>query len=323
MKNHVLTRGQWIDDQLIDPPVFNHPGGQVTNGFQLTVSGPQTKYYTLNGSDPRAVGGSAAGAAYSPPITITSNTLVKCRSWNGTAFVNAPSTWPWSALSEVMLVVDPAPLAITEIMYHPRPPSGAAELGYTASDFEFIEIHNPRASACSLVGVRFLEGVSFDFTYGNASTLGAGGYGVVVRNLNAFKARYTNWASLNVLGTYTGLLENRGENLKVGYASDKHAPAGVLRLRGRLVSGHGRRRILPRPERPAERPLDLGRQVGMAALFGAGRFAGSGQSGTDLSAGHGGDQRGSLPPGYGQSGRLDRVAQHLRRQHQYRRLVPQ
>jgi hypothetical protein len=224
MKNHVLTRGQWIDGQLIDPPVFNHPGGHATNGFQLTVTGPQTKYYTLNGSDPRAVGGTPAGTAYSTTITITSNTLVKCRAWNGTSFINAPTTWPWSALSEVMLVVDPAPLVITEVMFQPRPPSGAAELAYTTSDFEFIEIHNPRASTCSLVGVQFLEGVTFDFTYGNALTLGAGGYGVVVRNLNAFKARYPNWASLNVLGTYTGLLNNRGENLKLGYAPTNVPP---------------------------------------------------------------------------------------------------
>ena len=46
MKNHVLTRGEWIDDQLIDPPVFNHAGGLVSSGFQLTVSGPQTQYVT-------------------------------------------------------------------------------------------------------------------------------------------------------------------------------------------------------------------------------------------------------------------------------------
>jgi|GEM_PF-2323220 len=224
MKNHVLTRGQWIDDQLIDPPVFNHPGGQVSNGFQLTITGPQTKYYTLNFTDPRAVGGSPAGTTYSSPITITSNTLVKCRSWNGAAFVNAPSTWPWSALSEVMLVVNPAPLAITELMFHPRPPAGATELGYTASDFEFIEIHNTSAAACSLVGVRFLDGVKFDFTYANTATLGAGAYGVVVRNLDAFKARYPNWASLNVLGTFTGQLDNRGEKLKLGYAPTNMLP---------------------------------------------------------------------------------------------------
>jgi hypothetical protein len=224
MKNHVLTRGQWIDEQLIDPPVLNHTGGQVASGFQLTASGPQTQYITLDGSDPRAVGGSPSVAAYSGAITITENTLVQCRSWNGGTFVNAPNTWPWSALREVMLVVDPAPLAITEIMYHPRPPSGGAEAGYTASDFEFLEIQNTGASACSLVGVRFLDGVTFDFTYGNATTLGAGAYGVVVRNLDAFKTRYSNWASLNILGTFTGRLSNSSEELELGYTPTNMLP---------------------------------------------------------------------------------------------------
>jgi hypothetical protein len=224
MKNHVLTRGQWIDDQLIDPPVFNHPGGPVTNGFQLTVSGPETQYVSFNGSDPRAIGGLPAGAAYSSPLIITSNTLVKARSWNGTAFINAPATWPWSALTEAMFVVNPAPLAITEIMYHPRPPSGAGEAGFTTSDFEFIEIHNPSTSPGSLVGVRFLDGVEFDFTQGNATTLAAGGYGVVVRNLTAFKARYPDWANRNVLGSYAGQLNNGGEKLKLGYAPTNMLP---------------------------------------------------------------------------------------------------
>ena len=64
MKNHVLTRARWIDDQLIDPPAFNHRGGLVSPGFQLSMTGPQTKYFTLNGGDPRAKGGSPAGTAY-------------------------------------------------------------------------------------------------------------------------------------------------------------------------------------------------------------------------------------------------------------------
>jgi hypothetical protein len=224
MKNHVLIRGQWIDDQLIDPPSFNHPGGQVTNGFQLTVSGPETQYVSFNGTDPRAIGGLPAVAAYSTPLIITSNTLVKARSWNGTSFINAPATWPWSALTEAMFVVNPAPLAITEIMYHPRPPSGAGEAGFTTSDFEFIEIHNPSASPGSLVGVRFLDGVEFDFTHGNATTIAAGGYGVVVRNLTAFKARYPDWANRNVLGSYAGQLNNGGEKLKLGYAPTNMLP---------------------------------------------------------------------------------------------------
>ena len=228
MKQHVLTRAQWIDDQLIDPPVFNHPGGRVPYGFALVISGAQTPYYTLDGSDPRAGGGSAAGSAYGAAIPILSNTLVKCRSWDGSLFGQAPRDWPWSALTEAVFVVDPAPLAVTEIMYHPRGPDGPAEAGYTASDFEFLEIQNIGETACSLVGVRFLDGIDFDFTYGSPGALEPGAYGVVVRNLDAFRARYAEWAGLSILGVYTGRLNDGGEKLALGYASADMAPLAAF-----------------------------------------------------------------------------------------------
>lgn len=217
MKNHVLTRAQWIDGQMVTPPTFSHGGGLVSAGLQLGISGPETKYFTLDGSDPRASGGTPAGTAYVTPVTITGNTLVKARAWNGQAFVNAPATWPWSALTEAMFVVDPAPLAITEIMYHPRPPEGSAEEGFSTSDFEFIEIQNTGETQCSLIGVKLLDGVTFDFTHGNGGTLAAGAYGMVVANLDAFKARYPAWSTLNILGEFTGKLDNSGERLRLGY----------------------------------------------------------------------------------------------------------
>jgi len=217
MHNHVLTRANWIDDQLVTPPVFNHPGGLVSSGMQLGISGPQSKFFTLDGSDPRASGGSPAGTPYTAPITITGNTLVKARAWNGQAFVNAPATWPWSALTEAMFVVEPVPLAITEIMYHPRPPQSAAEAGFSTSDFEFIEIMNTGDSPCILTGVKLLDGVGFDFTTGTAGVLAAGARGVVVANLDAFKARYPHWATLNILGEFTGKLHNIGGKILLGY----------------------------------------------------------------------------------------------------------
>jgi hypothetical protein len=217
MKNHVLTRARWIDDQLIDPPVFSSRGGLVAPGFQLSMTGPQTKYFTLNGGDPRARGGSPAGTAYTAPISITGNTLVRARAASGAAFVNAPSTWPWSAMTEAMFVVDPAPLAITEILYHPRPPQGAAETGFSTSDFEFIEIQNTGNSSCSLIGVKLLAGVAFDFTHGIRDNLGAGERGLLVANLEAFKARYPDWAALNILGEFEGSMSNSGEDLLLGY----------------------------------------------------------------------------------------------------------
>ena len=224
LKNHLLTRAQWIDDKLIDPPVLSLESGLVSSGTPLSMTGLHTTYYTLDGSDPRAAGGASAGTAYTAPITITGNTLVKTRIWNGAGFTQAPFSWPWSALVEAVFIVDPAPLAITEIMYHPRPPEGAGELAYTTSDFEFIEIQNTSGSSCGLVGVQFLDGLDFDFTYGAGSTLGAGAHGVVVRNLEAFKVRYSNWAGLNILGTYKGRLNDAGEELKLGYAPTNMLP---------------------------------------------------------------------------------------------------
>ncbi|MFM7179861.1 MAG: lamin tail domain-containing protein [Verrucomicrobiales bacterium] len=217
MKSHVLTRASWIDEQLIEPPAFSHAGGRVASGFQLSMTGPETKYFTLDGSDPRAPGGAAAGTAYGTPITITGNTLVRSRAGNGVAFVNAPSTWPWSAITEAMFVVEPAPVAITEIMYHPRSPQGAAEAAYSSSDFEFIEIQNTGSTPYSLVGVKFLAGVAFDFTRGSTTSLAAGDRGVIVANLDAFKVRYPNWASLNILGVFEGSLSDGGEPLLLAY----------------------------------------------------------------------------------------------------------
>jgi hypothetical protein len=217
MKNHVLTRAQWIDDQLVAPPVFNHGGGLVSAGFELGVSGPETTYFSLDGSDPRAPGGVPAGTAYTSPVIITGNTRVTARAWNGEAFVNAPATWPWSALTGAVFVVDPAPLAITEIMYHPRAPEGHAEEDFSTSDFEFLEVLNTGDSECSLIGVELLDGISFDFTSVRKGALAAGAYGIVVANIDAFKTRYPAWNTLNILGEFTGSLDNSGERLFLGY----------------------------------------------------------------------------------------------------------
>ena len=251
MKNHVLTRATWIDNQLVPPPVLSHPGGLVPAGTQITVNSSETSYLTLDGTDPRAGGGNPAGTPYTAPVTITGNTLVKARAWNGQAFVNAPSTWPWSALSEAMFVVEPAPLAITEIMYQPRPPQGAAEAGFSTSDFEFIEIQNTGDSASSLTGVRFLNGIRFDFTASPANTLEPGERALVVANLDAFKARYPHWATPNILGEFDGKLDNDGERLHLGYDTAETITIADLNYQNQwypLTRGEGHSLVLRDPQ---------------------------------------------------------------------------
>jgi hypothetical protein len=62
------------------------------------MSGPGTIYYTLDGTDPRAVGGATAGTVYSGPIALRESTRVKARAKNG----------QWSALHEAVFSVEPA-----------------------------------------------------------------------------------------------------------------------------------------------------------------------------------------------------------------------
>jgi hypothetical protein len=59
------------------------------------------------------------------------------------------------------------PLVISELQYHPAPPSDAARAIYpplSADDLEFIEIHNPTTEGVDLANWRVRGGVSFNFT---------------------------------------------------------------------------------------------------------------------------------------------------------------
>ena len=76
MQGWIADRLAWMDGQIaVDfapaPPVFNRQGGQVSAGFELTMSAPGPIYYTLNGSDPRTMAG--------PVQTPVGTTLVASR----------------------------------------------------------------------------------------------------------------------------------------------------------------------------------------------------------------------------------------------------
>ncbi len=63
LKGWLQARAEWIDSQYLSPPALNHPGGVVAQGFALLMSGDGEIYFTLDGSDPRAIGGSIADTA--------------------------------------------------------------------------------------------------------------------------------------------------------------------------------------------------------------------------------------------------------------------
>jgi hypothetical protein len=106
-------------------------------------------------------------------------------------------------------------LRITELMYHPPPPT-AAELaaGFSdAEDFEFIELLNTGPTNIPLVGVRFTMGVTFDFSTAAITNLNPGQRVLVVAKRPSFAFRYG--ANLPVAGAYAGHLDNKGERVQL------------------------------------------------------------------------------------------------------------
>ncbi|MDB4669818.1 lamin tail domain-containing protein, partial [bacterium] len=104
---------------------------------------------------------------------------------------------------------------ISELHYHPADPS-AAEIaaGFTdADEFEFVELSNTDpANEIDLTGVRFTDGVVFDFPAG--TILAPGARLIVVRNRAAFEFRY-GIGGLVIAGEYTGQFSNGGEHVRI------------------------------------------------------------------------------------------------------------
>ena len=102
-------------------------------------------------------------------------------------------------------------LRITEINFNPA----------GVDDTEFVELMNiesPGGQTFDLAGVRFTEGIRFDFTNSAVQSLAPGERVVVVKNQAAFVALYGN--DLPVAGTFEGSLANDGEEIVLVDAGD-------------------------------------------------------------------------------------------------------
>lgn len=186
-------------------PRFSQLGGTVLPGFSLTLSHTNAAgdiYFTVNGSDPRLIGGAISPSAqlYSGPLSINGNTFIRARVRNNTN---------WSAIVEAPFTTADyfKGLVISEIMYNP-----AADKSVNGDDYEFLELQNTGASALNLTGLSFTSGISFDFVSG--TQLPAGATFVLVRNQTAFQTRYPG---VVVNGVYTGSLANNGETLTLSH----------------------------------------------------------------------------------------------------------
>ncbi|MFW6155309.1 MAG: lamin tail domain-containing protein [Planctomycetota bacterium] len=182
---HGLNAGIGSSDFLLSAELT--AGGTASNGTPANVADTAVAY-----TGPFEVGGGS--------------TPVKARAYDGAT---------WSALTEAVFTVDLSDdLRITEINYHPHDPTAdelAVDPELDDNDFEFIELANVSAAPLGLAGVRFTEGITFDFSTSPVTVLDPGEYAVVVADPAAFALRYGS--TPRVAGTYSGLLSNGGERL--------------------------------------------------------------------------------------------------------------
>ncbi|MBN2129861.1 MAG: CotH kinase family protein [Sedimentisphaerales bacterium] len=141
---------------------------------------------------------------YVEPLPLWETTTVRARAFDG---------FEWSALSEASFSIGPPALAITELHYHPSDPTAAEQAaGFDdEDDFEFVEMVNPGTAPLDLTGIRFVDGIEFDFTGSSETLLAPGQYVLVVKNRGAFETRYG--FGLPIAGEYAGRLSNAGEHV--------------------------------------------------------------------------------------------------------------
>lgn len=183
-------------------PVFSQHGGAVAPAYGLTISNPNpdgTIYYTRDGSDPRAEGGTVAGNAYTGAIVLNYPGTVKARVMS--------SGGVWSPLVEALFDTGIAePLIISEIMYHP-----ADQDATDGDEYEFLEIKNPSAEVIQLDSMRFTAGIDYCFPAG--SSLAPGSHLVLAKDDDRFAERYPGVTLFGTWGASATSLANGGETL--------------------------------------------------------------------------------------------------------------
>lgn len=148
------------------------------------------------------------------PETIDGPVWIKSRTYSST-------TGTWSALNQAFFSIaepaTPVDIRISEVHYHPSPPT-PAELAidptFDQDDFEFIEIVNVGPSTVDLGEAAFvqiqvgdqLEGVEYTFPPG--TLINPGERLIIAANATAFAARYPG---VPIAGDYSNRLSNTGE----------------------------------------------------------------------------------------------------------------
>ncbi len=231
---------------FVAPAFSGQFGGSVGNPYTFNISNPNsptgTLYYSINGADPRDIGGglnaSALTGGSSIPVTLTGTATVRARVLNGSI---------WSPLTEaqyfVGVLANASNLVVSKIHYNP------SVVGNTT---QFVELMNIGATSIDVSGVHFTLGIQFTFAPGTP-LLAPGGRLLIVRNMAAFTAAYpavpagqiagifanattlgTNGARLQLLDATNAILRDFSYNNKDPWpeSPDNGGPALVLKRPG-------------------------------------------------------------------------------------------
>jgi hypothetical protein len=196
----------------VDAPDFAQFGGSFSNNLNLTVTATQPVYYTTDGSDPREFGtGAVLGTLYTNGVALSRTARLKARA-------RSPGG-VWSALTEAVFTLEEkTALRVTELMYHPGHPVNVQGESYLDGDDEFIELQNAGSTPVGLAGLRFTQGVSFDFASCSVQTLNPGEYLLVVKSLAAFTNRYPAVPPQRIAGVFAfpaTSLDDAGEKVEL------------------------------------------------------------------------------------------------------------
>ena len=174
---------------------------------------------------------SPSAIQYTGPINITAPTQLFVRTVNpirpsdpptasggGTGSVPNGSSWSAPTLLYYFpgaVVAGQANIKITEVHYHPSPPSldefNPPNNWTNSNDFEFIRLTNTGAAPVDLTGIYFSNGLEFTAVPGLQNWLPAGASVVVVENTAAFTYRYGS--TFTILGEFNGELDDGGEHI--------------------------------------------------------------------------------------------------------------
>ena len=187
-------------------------GGSVGNPYSFNIANPNsptgTLYYSVNGADPRDIGGGInAGAmtgASPVPVTLTSTATVRARVYDS-------ATQVWSPLTEaqyfVGVLANSSNLAISKIHYNPPGPGNLTQ---------FVELMNIGATAIDVSNVHFTLGIQFTFP---AATplLAPGGRLLIVRNMSSFTTAYPTVPAGQIAGIFANstTLATNGDRLQL------------------------------------------------------------------------------------------------------------